>query len=193
MAIHNFESVSSLFVGQADIILFDAIADYTSATLASITNPKSLGQVVGDSSNWTGEDVSVDEIRDEQGDLITATVQAGTLSYEFELASTSVAMLKEFMKAVEISGAALASVFTSVTKAVGFGVDLPVMTRPIGWLNDEKKRLLLFPKGKITSNLSFSDKLFRIHASVLAEYIDLPELKTGMVFDGAAAANYASS
>lgn len=192
MAISNFESAQSLFVGQSDIILFDAVPDYSAATLASLTNPKSLGQVVGDSSNWTGEDVSVEEIRDEQGDLITATVSAGTLSYEFELASTSKDVIKTFLAGAEISTPALASVFASVQNAVGFGVDLPVMTRPIGWLNDEKKRLMLFPKAKITANLSYSDKLFRVHCAVLAEYIDRPQLKTGMVFDSTAAAQYES-
>lgn len=192
MAISNFESAQSLFVGQSDIILFDAVPDYSAATLASLTNPKSLGQVVGDSSNWTGEDVSVEEIHDEQGDLITATVSAGTLSYEFELASTSKDVIKSFLAGAEISTPALASVFASVQNAVGFGVDLPVMTRPIGWLNDEKKRLMLFPKAKITANLSYSDKLFRVHCAVLAEHIDRPQLKTGMVFDSTAAAQYES-
>lgn len=192
MAITNFESAPSLFVGQGDIILFDAVPDYSTATLASLTNPKSLGQVVDGSSNWTGDDVSVEEIRDEQGDLITATVSAGTLSYEIELASTSKDVIETFLNGVGITGATLASVFSSVTSAVGFGVDLPVMTRPIGWLNDEQKRLLLFPKGKITANLAFSDKLFRVHLAALAEYIDRPDLKTGMVFDSAAAAQYGS-
>jgi len=195
--ISNFESVPSLFVGQGDMIIFDAIADYTSATLASLTNPKSLGQVVEDSSNWTGDDVSVDEIRDEQGNLIAATVTAGTLSFEADIASTSQLMMQTFLKGTSITTPNLSQIFGSgsgagTVTATGFGVDLPVITRPIGWLNDELNRLLLFPKAKITGNLTNSDKLMRVHINCLAEYVDLTSLKTGMIFDSTAAAKYSA-
>ena len=101
-------------------------------------------------------------------------------------------MLELFLKAVEIDSASLASVFGSGTSttvtAVGFGTSLPVITRPIAWLNDEQKRLLLFPKAKITSNFSNADGLMRIHISVLAESVDTSYLKTGMIFDSTTAA-----
>lgn len=197
MAITNLESAQSLFVGQGDLIVFDAISDYGTADLTSLTNPKSLGQIHEDSSDWTGDDVSVEEIRDEQGDLITATVSAGTLAFEFNIASTSQTVIETFLKGVGISSAALAAIWPAPSEgaaptvtAVGFGVDLPVITRPIGWLNDEKKRLLLFPKGKITSNLTINDGLLEVHCAVLAEYVDRPTLKTGMVFSSSAEAAY---
>lgn len=197
MAITNFESAQKLFVGQGDIIVFEPIDDYGTADLSSLIKPKSLGQIHEDSSDWTGDDVSVEEIRDEQGDIITATVSAGTLAFEFNIASSSEDVIKEFLKGVGIESAAIASVWPSpeggtapTVTAVGFGVDLPVVTRPIGWLNDEKKRLLLFPKGKITSNLTINDGLLEVHCAVLAEYVDRPNLKTGMVFSSNTGAVY---
>ena len=57
--ITNFEAAQSLFAGQGDLILFDPITDYASATLATLANPKSLGQIVQDSTSWDGDDVSV--------------------------------------------------------------------------------------------------------------------------------------
>lgn len=189
MAISNLESAQSLFVGQGDLIIFDEVTDYSAATLASLASPKSLGQVVEDSTNWTGDDVSVEEIRDEQGDLITATVGAGTLAFECDLASTSQTMIQTFLKGSALSASKMSSVFgAGAVSATGFGVDLPVVTRPIGWLNDEKKRLIIFPKAKITANLSNSDKLMRVHLNVLAEYLDTASLKTAIVIDSAAAA-----
>lgn len=193
MAITNLETAQSLFVGQGDLILFKEISDYSQANLASLTEPKSLGQIKEDSSSWTGDDVTINEIKDEQGDLITATVSAGTLSFEAEIASTSADVIKTFMAGVGFESAAVSSVFASGTvKAVGFGVDLPVITRPIAWLNDEKKRMLLFPKAKIAANFTNSDKLMTVKISVLAEFLDLPQLKTAMVFDSTAAASYGS-
>lgn len=190
MAISNLETAQSLFVGQGDLIIFDEVTDYSAATLKTLANPKSLGQVVEDSTNWTGDDVTVDEIRDEQGDLITATVGAGTLAFECDLASTSQAMIQTFLKGAAIAGASkMSSVFgNGTTTATGFGVELPVITRPIAWLNDEKKRLIIFPKAKITANLVNSDKLMRVHLNVLAEYIDTANLKTGIVVDSNSAA-----
>lgn len=184
--IDKIDAATVPFVGQGDLIIFDAVADYSSAKLADFANPKSLGQIVQDSTSWEGEDVSTDQILDEQGNLITAKVTAGTLSFSFDIASTSAAMMKKFMKAADISAANLGSpAFLGDTiSAVGFGVDLPVFTVPILVADQEKKRAWVYPKAKITSNLSLSDGLYRIHAVVLAEQVDTAYLKTGILLEG---------
>lgn len=184
--IDKIDAATVPFVGQGDLIIFDAVADYSSAKLADFANPKSLGQIVQDSTSWEGEDVSTDQILDEQGNLITAKVTAGTLSFSFDIASTSAAMMKKFMKAADISAANLGSpAFLGDTiSAVGFGVDLPVFTVPILVADQEKKRCFIYPKAKITSNLSLSDGMYRIKATVLAEQVDTAYLKTGILIEG---------
>jgi len=184
--IDKIDAATVPFVGQGDLIIFDAVADYSSAKLADFANPKSLGQIVQDSTSWEGEDVSTDQILDEQGNLITAKVTAGTLSFSFDIASTSANMMKKFMKAADISTANLGTpAFLGTTiSAVGFGVDLPVFTVPILVADQEKKRAWVYPKAKITSNLSLSDGLYRIHAVVLAEQVDTAYLKTGILLEG---------
>lgn len=182
--IDKIDAATVPFVGQGDLIIFDAVSDYSSATLASFTNPKSLGQIVQDSTSWEGEDVSTDQILDEQGNLITAKVTAGTLSFSFDIASTSANMMKKFMAAADITVGSPAYLAASST-AVGFGVDLPVFTVPILVADQEKKRAWVYPKAKITSNLSLSDGLYRIHAVVLAEQVDTANLKTGILLEGA--------
>ena len=181
--IGKIDSATVPFVGQGDLIIFDAVQDYSSATLASFTNPKSLGQIVQDSTSWEGEDVSTDEILDEQGNLITAKVTAGTLSFSFDIASTSADMMKKFMAASNLTVGSPTYLAASST-AVGFGVDLPVFTVPILVADQEKKRAWVYPKAKITSNLSLSDGLYRIHAVVLAEQVDTANLKTGILIEG---------
>lgn len=182
--ITNFEAAQSLFAGQGDLILFDPITDYASATLATLANPKSLGQIVQDSTSWDGDDVSVDQIKDEQGDIITARVTAGTLAFSFEIASTSQEMITKFLKGSNVTPAAIAGFTGTPTKITGFGVDLPVFTAPLAIVNDELNRAWLYPKAKVTSNLAYSDGLWRIKASVLAEFVDTASLKTGMIIDG---------
>lgn len=182
--IDKIDAATVPFVGQGDLIIFDPVSDYSAATLASFTNPKSLGQIVQDSTSWEGEDVSTDQILDEQGNLITAKVTAGTLSFSFDIASTSANMMKKFMAAADITVGSPAYLAASST-AVGFGVDLPVFTVPILVADQEKKRAWIYPKAKITSNLSLSDGLYRIHAVVLAEQVDTANLKTGILLEGA--------
>lgn len=194
--IPKIESASKLFSGQGDLVIFDEITNYANKTLADLTigsGSGSLGQIVQDSTSWEGEDVNTDQILDEQGNLITARVTAGTLGFSFDIASTSLEMVKKFLKGVDITGTALASLFDGTVAAVGFGTALPVMTRPIGVLNDELNRAWIYPKAKITSNLTLDGGLYRIHAVVLAENLDIRNsdgdqtLTTGMIVEKVAA------
>jgi len=185
--IGKVDAATAPFVGQGDLIIFDEefanSKTYENATLADFQNPRSLGQIVQDSTSWEGEDVSTDEILDEQGNLITARVTAGTLSFSFDIASTSANMIEKFMKGKSITIADSPAYLSSPT-AMGFGVDLPVFTAPILVADQEKKRAWIYPKAKITSNLTLSDGLYRIHAVVLAEQVNTANLMTGMLVEG---------
>ena len=193
MAIAKFESAAKLFSGQGDLIMFDAVPDYDAAAfdeLADLANPKSLGQIVQDSTTWEGEDVSTDEILDEQGNIITAHVTAGTLGFSFDIASTSQLMVQTFLggDAIDSPGSFAGLEGTGALSATGFGVKIPVMTRPLAIINDELNRAWVYPKAKITANLSYTDGLYRIHAVVVAEQVDKPKIKTAMIVDRAPAA-----
>ena len=97
MAIGKLEQASVLFAGQGDLIMFDEVADYGTATLATLDKPVSLGQIVQDSTSWEGEDPEISEILDEQGNVITAKTASGTLGFSFDIASTSQEMIKTFL------------------------------------------------------------------------------------------------
>ena len=191
MAVTKLDTNPKLFEGQGDLVIFAEIADYTNKTLAALTSPTSLGQIVQDSTTWEGEDVSTDQILDEQGNVITAHVTAGTLGFSFDIASTSATMIDTFLKGVDIDSPGNLDLFGSTAAepadAHGFGVDVPVITRPIAILNSEKNRAWIYPKAKITANLSLADGLYRIHAVVVAEQVDQPKLKTGMIVEKASA------
>lgn len=180
--IGKIESVTGVFAGQGDLIIFDKPTDYSTATFAKLANPKSLGQVVQDSTSWDGEDPETTQIKDEQGNIITAKVTAGTLGFSFELASTSKLMVKKFLNGEDIESLTNANIGTSIT-GVGFGTELPVQVAPLMILNDEKTRAWLYPKCKIVGNLSYADGLWRIKATVTCEYLKTESLRTGMILD----------
>ncbi len=180
--ITNFEDVTGVFAGQGDMVIFDTPTDYATADFASLANPKSLGQIVQDSTSWEGEDPETTQVKDEQGDPITARVTAGTLGFSFELASTSKEMVKKFLRGEEIESLTNANIGTGIT-GVGFGTDLPVFTAPIMIFNDDLTRAWLYPKSKIVANLSWADGLWRIKATVTCEYLKTPTLRTGMILE----------
>lgn len=185
----KIENVTGLFSGQGDLFIFGALTDseYESANLASLKDPVSLGQIVQDSTSWEGEDPETTEIKDEQGNIITAKVAAGTLAWAFDLASTSSAMIKKFLKGMNVDVSTLTTDNTPWDEAgmvvTGFGVDIPVTTVPMAIVNDGMNKTWLYPKTKVTGSLAYADGLWRIHCNCIAEYLNTAGLKTGMLIE----------
>ncbi len=182
--VKKFEAATTVFAGQGDLIIFDAVSDYSTATFSGLTGPKSLGQIVQDSTSFNGDDPETTTIKDEQGNPITAKTAAGTIGFEFDVASTSAAMLAKLLNGEKINSLGTNANFDGTVSAVGFGVDLPVQTLPIMMLNDEKKRAFLYPKAKLVSSIKWEDGLARIHVVVTCEYLNTATLKTAMVLEG---------
>lgn len=182
MAYSKFEQATGVFAGQGDLGMFDKVADYDSATFATLANPQSFGQVVQDSSSFEGEEPEVNSILDEQGNTITATTTAGTVAFSFDIASTSLKMVKEFLQGVDLTSLENEAVGTDI-KGVGLGVELPVQTRPVYWLNDEKNKMWLYPKAKMTGSLTYDEGLWRVHINATCEFLDTASLKTVMLLE----------
>ena len=181
-------AVTEVFNGQSDIVIFDEVADYNAATFTTVTaTGLSLGQIVGDSTSWDGEDPTADNINDEQGNIIISQPSAGTYAFSCDVASTSKAMQLLLLKAKEISAPGTSASFSNVTELTK-AVDLPVITRPIAIVNDEGNKFILFPKAKIVGSMKLDSKLWRIHISATAEYIDTDTLGTFMMGKGKATA-----
>lgn len=190
-SVGKIENVTGLFSGQGDLFVFDALTDsqYETATLATLTGAKSLGQIVQDSTSWEGEDPEVTEIKDEQGNIITAKTAAGTLAFAFNLASTSSAMIQKFLKGMNIDVKGISGDATpwdeANMKVTGFGTEIPVVTLPVAIVNDGLNKTWLYPKTKITSSLAYEDGLWVIHCACIAENLDTAGLKTGMLIEAA--------
>ena len=185
----KIENVTGLFSGQGDLFIFGALTDseYESANLASLKDPVSLGQIVQDSTSWEGENPETTEIKDEQGNIVTAKVAAGTLAWAFDLASTSATMIKKFLKGMNVDVSTLTTDNTPWDEAgmvvTGFGVDIPVTTVPMAIVNDGMNKTWLYPKTKVTGSLAYADGLWRIHCNCIAEYLNTAGLKTGMLIE----------
>ena len=182
------QSLGDFFIGQGDMMYWDAINNYSTATLASLVNGKSFGNIKEDTTSWTGEDITETVIRNEQGNVITTTSTAGTLAFEATLADMDNALVKMLLKGKDITVSGLDSDWIaqeSTATAVGFGVELPVIEVPVGITNDAKNKTLIFPKAKIVSALTYEDKMFAIKMSITAQAINTASLSTGMILNGA--------
>lgn len=196
MAVNKLGSAPQLMAGQGDIIIFSApSAGYSDSTKIAdvLSNGASVGQVVQDSTSWDGEEVSFDQILDEQGDVITSRATEGTHEFSFDIVDLEGNFLKAFLGAVEITPGEsdATAVFADGTMTVfGFGHKLPVKVRPIMILNDESTKAIFFPKAKMAGSLSWDDNIWRIHVVVTAEFMDTASLKTCMIFNATKAASY---
>ena len=182
------QSLGDFFIGQGDMMYWDAIKDYSAATLASLVNGKSFGNIKEDTTSWTGEDITETVIRNEQGNVITTTSTAGTLAFEATLADMDNALVKMLFKGKDITVSGLDADWIAqeaTATAVGFGVELPVIEIPVGVTNDAKNKTLIFPKAKIVSALTYEDKMFAIKMSITAQAINTANLTTGMILNGA--------
>lgn len=181
--------VSELFMGQSDIILFDKADDYNTAKISDFKHPKSLGDIDQDSTEWTGDEIEVDPRRNEQGSVVTSRITNGTQAFAFDIMSTSVDNIKEFLapgvekKITATTGAAWGAT-KGIKNIVGFGSTPAVMTRPIMITNDEGDKSIFFPKAKIASSLSLEDGMFLIHVEATAEDLDTDYLDTAMYIEG---------
>lgn len=193
MKVTKIDEVTSVFSGIGDLFVFAPVTDYAGKGIKDFTNPQSLGQIVQDSTSWDGEDPEVEELKDEQGNIITAKTAAGTLAFSFDLASTSANMLIKFLRGEAISeyGTSQDSAWDESSLAVtGFGDNIPVVTLPVCIVNDEKNKTWFYPKTKITSSLKYDSGLWQLHCSCIAEYISTKSatsgktlLKTGMLIE----------
>lgn len=176
--------VSEIFNGQSDIVLFDAPSYSEKTTFSEATaSGMSLGQVVGDSTSWEGDEPSIESIKDEQGDVIVSTVTAGTYAFSCDIADLSKEMATEIMKAVSVDNPGTSTSISGPSDVLKF-VELPVSTRPIAIFNDEANKWILFPKAKIVGSLTLDSKLWRLHIVATAEYIDTATLGTFMMGKG---------
>lgn len=161
---------TSEFNGQSYIIVFNEVADYSSATVGSITAEGfDVGQVYQGSTSWTGEDASFEDELDEQGDIIVSNPTKGTQGFDFEMADFSAEKFKTFLKGQDISTLGSGSAFGASATAVATGTEMPIIDRPIALVNDTAKKAIFFPKARILTGPSMENKLFVLKASVKAQ------------------------
>ena len=187
VTVGQIDAVSELFNGQGDIIVFDKPADLASATLKTLANPKSLGDIKLDSTSWSGDDPTVNLIKNEQGETVITTVEAGTFGFEFTAMSISAAMLTKLFGAESVSASFTTNtdLFATSSTVTGFGTSPTIVECPIMIVNSTLNKSIIFPNAEIVSNLTIEDKVYCIKCKVTAKNINTANLKTVMIVNGA--------
>lgn len=178
---------TSEFNGQSYIIVFDEVADYSTATFGTITATGfDVGQVYQGSTSWTGEDPSFEDELDEQGDIIVSNPTKGTYGFDFEMADFSSEKFATFLNGKTISTLGEGSAFGTGVSVTATGTELPIIERPIALVNDTAKKALFFPKARILTGPTMENKLFVLKAQVKAQECNVDgKLGTFMLVDKA--------
>lgn len=183
--IPKVNSVSQLFLGMGAHFIGTAPDDYATADYATIVNSfKNLGDVLGDSTSYTGEDLATEDIVNEQGITVaTIVTSAGSISYEFSILDNSPTMKKLLLGAVDITITDLSNFETPTSTkktAQGFGHKASTFIAPFGFTNDTNDQINIIPKAKWLCSPSMDGKNSIIKVSVSAEQLDTENLKTMM-------------
>lgn len=185
MAIGKIEALNKHFVGQSDIIMFGAVADYAAAKVSTLASPESLGHIKLDSTSFTGEAASLEPLKNEQGKTYYNLTTEGTFGFEFFAASTSSEMLTEFFGAEAISDTFTgANGIPTGATMLGLMHKPAILERPILIANDTGSRSILVPRARVVANLEMDGKEVGVRVTVSAEAIDTANLKTVMFIEG---------
>lgn len=184
--ITKIDAVSTIFSGISEVILCDAPADYATATLASLSNWKSLNDIKIDSTNPTSDAPTETVLKNEKGGVITSTSVAGANKFEFICCNTSATVLLKMLRATDKSPVFVADdLFAVGTTVTGFGDKLPVIECPIGFVNDVANQMVLYPKAKITSAMIMDTKTLSIKCTATAQSISTTAFTDVMIIRGA--------
>ena len=184
-------SIGGVFNGVGDVIVFDAITDASLATakISSLANGMSLGDLFDGTVSYTGDDPTMNDIKNEQGQVIYSYAEDGTFSFEATIAKLNPAATVKFLKGTVITDASLSATTwqNSGGTHVGFGDQVATQFLPIAWLNREKNMIVTFPKALVTATLTNQDGGIGLKLSAKAMKVNTANLKTVMLSTAATA------
>lgn len=178
---------TNVFNGQSYLVIFDEVTDYSAATIDTIlASGIDLGQIFEGSTTMNGDEASFEDKKDEQGDVIVSDPTAGTDGFDFEMADFSAEKLQLFMRGRKITHTASSSDTDGVQikgDVIGWGDKIPVIERPIGIINDNTDKILVYPKARILTSRNTEDKLFVLKSTAKAQDCNTENLNTVMYAD----------
>lgn len=178
-AITKIETVGKYFVGQSDIVLFNKPTDLATATLSGLEGATSLGNIHLDSTDFTGEEGSVEGLKNEQGETYYSITTKGEFGFSFFVPSTSEQVLTRLLGVTEITDGELSTTTPWAAESKAYGSDGGnVIDAPIAIINDTKDMTLLIPNAKIIVSPGMVDKVQGLNINVMAQKVDTGNLKT---------------
>lgn len=177
-AIKKIESVGKYFVGQSDIVLFEKPENLATAKLSTLEGAVSLGNIHLDSTDFTGEEGSVEGLKNEQGETYYSITTKGDFGFSFFIPSTSEKVLKKLLGVTDITDTMTAETpWAGEIKAYGSDGG-NIIDAPIAIINDTKDMTLLIPNAKIIVSPGMVDKVQGLNINVMAQKVDTANLKT---------------
>ncbi|MEG0560166.1 MAG: hypothetical protein RR513_06585 [Muribaculaceae bacterium] len=186
--ITQLDPIEDYFLVGNEIIIFDApLAGYTATTtLADFKNPMSIGNIEDGSFAEEGEDATFEDWKNIEGGSVTSTPTEGSNGFSFNHMSFTPERIKKMMGGSALTDTAATATFVKVgSKVTGFGGKKgTIIVCPIAILDRERKRWMLYPKGRIATSLTASGNRYIMKSTVKADFIETPNLETVMYIQG---------
>lgn len=178
-------SIGGCFNGVGDVVVFDAITDanYATAKLSTLVGAMSLGDLYDGTTSYTGDEPTIESIKNEQGNVVYSYAEDGTFSFEATIVNLNPAATTKFLKGTVITDVSLAA--TTWQNAggthVGFGHQIAAQYMPVAWFNRDKNILVSFPKALCVATLVNQDGGVGLKVTFTAQKLNTANLKTVML------------
>ena len=178
-------SIGGCFNGVGDVVVFDAITDanYATAKLSTLAGAMSLGDLYDGTTSYTGDEPTIESIKNEQGNVVYSYAEDGTFSFEATIINLNPAATTKFLKGAIIADASLAATTwqNSGGSHVGFGHQIAAQYMPVAWFNRDKNILVSFPKALCVATLVNQDGGIGLKVTFTAQKLNTANLKTVML------------
>lgn len=178
-------SIGGCFNGVGDVIAFDAIADsaYAAAKLSTLANGMSLGDLYDGTVNYTGDEPTIESIKNEQGQVVYSYSEDGSFSFEATIINLNPAATMKFLKGVILTDASLGATTWQSSGGTHVGIGHVVATQymPMAWANREKNIIVTFPKALVVATLVSQDGGVGLKITCTAQKLNTANLKTVVI------------
>ena len=180
-------SVGGCFKEIGELVVFDSLTDaaYETAKLSTFANPQKVRPLFDGTTTWTGDDPTIEQLKDEDGNVQCSFAEGGSNSFETVCMHLNKALTKKFLGGIEITDATMnSSAWATSAEIIGISGNYYTTYMPVAKFDKKKGIAVVFPKALCTASLVNQDGAIGIKLTFEAQDVNTTNLKQLMIVRG---------
>lgn len=147
---HSFKGQYGVMFGQ---LVEGDIPTVAGTNIFDYVDWQLLGGVNASSTSFTGDDISVTDVKGEDGKIYYTTTQNGTIAFELMTLSTSHDMTEKFMKGSSAQSTVTMGGISGKWKMTGWGSKIPKQNMFIAFVDETLEQMWAIPNAEVTGSI----------------------------------------